>query len=782
MKKSEINNSDVMMGENVDIEAKVKELLDINQYEEVILLMDQCLNKEQTSDYYFYRAYARNKIYKNWDKNFKLILEDLNQAIAIDNDEDSLSLRFDVLDHYLSNKAREDDDRHIKGIGEQGEYEYYDDDEIPPNPEQPELDKYSLMMDETINTLIKQYPKAEYYVTKYDYYRNNRRENIEKACQLEPNPHIYLRRVDFEIGEGYIDIAKDYISKILDLSNKPEVLFDVVLQLIRLGDADKAVAIIKQLALVKTDKGTPFLLETRNVTRYLSNRIDILLEINKYSEYAQILSLYYHEDPGIGVSLICNLLHHKQFEVVLEYFDSSGLDNQILLWINGWAFFGIGNHKKAQEILYNLDGKKLSLECIATSMDSENYHELTKVSDLANSELFSYRFESQADDLFSLIPFENLELDSFMELILALFRPETSQRWRWRNKPNIYKMFELEGNESPLKHDLFQRTLHIVIQDMSRIAKANGPDTKELSETSIEQKLVDIVILTMLKNRFEIALSRFTMLENNKIESEAREAERREMMNRLAHNIKGIVSSISFPLERMKKEVPDKSRKLDEAIRGSNLIREMVNSINYSYNTKIDHIKYDIKHAPSESGSIYDILVTSLRDSITNVLYDKHISQYKDQYFISCEAHNRAIEEWENIFDDATLTNIDNFSSQHLFKLGCDIDKAKQFRVGNDMGSYLKLSMLFLEIVLNAVKYSAYVPHNVRKIIISFSPSDSHLIFNVSNIFNPEIKAISTGIGQFIIKNYSLVLDCIPDILIENGVYSLTMKFKNYWR
>jgi hypothetical protein len=288
--------------------------------------------------------------------------------------------------------------------------------------------------------------------------------------------------------------------------------------------------------------------------------------------------------------------------------------------------------------------------------------------------------------------------------------------------------------------------------------------------------------MLLLQNRFELALSKFIVMEIDKIESNAKEAERREMMNRLAHNIKGIVSSISFPLERMKREVPDKARKLDEAIRGSNLIREMVNTINYSYNTKIDHIKHDVKHAVSESGSIYDILVTSLRDSITNVLYDKHFSQYKDQYFISSEAHNRAIEEWENIFEDATLINIVNFSSQHLFNLDCDIDKAKQFRVGNDMGSYLKLSMMFLEIVLNAVKYSAYVPQKDRKVSISFSPSDSHLIFNVSNKFNPEIKAISTGIGQFIIKNYSLVLDCKPDNLIENGVYSLTMKFNNYWR
>lgn len=61
MKKPETSISDMKMGVNEDVEAKVKDLLDSKQYEDVILLMDQILDKEQTSAYYFYRAYARNK-------------------------------------------------------------------------------------------------------------------------------------------------------------------------------------------------------------------------------------------------------------------------------------------------------------------------------------------------------------------------------------------------------------------------------------------------------------------------------------------------------------------------------------------------------------------------------------------------------------------------------------------------------------------------------------------------------------------------------------------------
>lgn len=790
MKKSEINNSNVMMGEDVNIEARVKELLDTNQYEEVILLMDQCLNKEQTSDYYFYRAYARNKISKNWDNNFNLILEDLNKAITIDNDEDSLYLRFEVLHRYLQNEHSslssylDYGPHNIKSINENGDIEFYSETEAPSwtDHEAEEIEKYEILKDESLVKLIELYPKAWYYCMRFDWYTKDRLWNIEKACELDPQFYYFVRKADAEIEEGLYDRALNSVLRAKEL-NQDKIDADLTYKHARLltilGENDTAASVIKELVPIKTEEFNeekPVLLTKGRTWSQGYYGIELLYLADKVDEYAKLLSEYYKENPEwVPLELIQRLFEDKHYNLILQYFSYHYHKTQSILFMNICALLAAKEINTAKELIKDLNGQELYQECIDINLTPFSLEEIERKSRVLRFEQPSYGAYDDIDILFSLIRFDRLGVNTYLYLLESLFFK--------KDHLDLFEVYQdaldsFDNDSQSIDNDLRTDELSTKQNMVIRRMKLMQAFLHKLPY--IRSK--DPVKILLLQNRFELALSKFIIMESDKIENNAKESERREMMNRLAHNIKGIVSSISFPLERMKREVPDKARKLDEAIRGSNLIREMVNTINYSYNTKIDHIKHDIKHAVSESGSIYEILVTSLRDSITNVLYDKHFSQYKDQYFISSEAHNRAIEEWENIFNDATLTKIDNFSSQHLFNLDCDIDKAKQFRVGNDMGSYLKLSMMFLEIVLNAVKYSAYVPQNDRKISISFSPSDSHLIFNVSNKFNPEIKAISTGIGQFIIMNYSLVLDCKPDILIENGVYSITMKFMNYWR
>lgn len=789
MKKSEINFNDVKMGELVDIDAKVKELLDNKQYEEVIQLMDIALEKEQNSAYYFYRAYARNKISRNWDKNFKLILEDLNKAIAIDNDEDSLYLRFEVLHQYLQNQhsllySMEDGRHNIKSINNDGDLEYYSETENLKwtDKEAREIEKYDALMDESIDMLLELYPKASYYCMKSDWYTKDRLKNIEKACELDPQPWYFKRKADIEIEEGLYERALNSVVRAKE-RNQGKIDSDLTYKharlLIILGENDTAASVIKELVPVKKEEFNqekPILLTKGRTWSQGYYGIELFYLAGKIDEYANLLSEYYKENPDwVPLELIQRLFEDEHYNMIRRYFNNNDHKPQSVLFMNVCALLAVKEINSAKELIKDLNGEQLFQECVDINLTPISQEKDVRKSRVLRFEQPSYGAYDDIDVLFSFIRFDKLGVNIFINMVEALFFK--------KDHLDLYEVYQytlnsFNKNNQSMDNDLRTDELYADLYKSIRRMKLMQAILHELPYLRSK----DPAKMILLQNRFELALSKFIVMEIDKIESNAKETERREMMNRLAHNIKGIVSSISFPLERMKKEVPDKARKLDEAIRGSNLIREMVNTINYSYNTKIDHIKYDIKHAPSECGSIYDILVTSLRDSITNVLYDKHFSQYKDQYFISSEAHNRAIEEWENIFDDATLINIVDFSSQHLFSLDCDIDKAKLFRVGNDMGSYLKLSMMFLEIVLNAAKYSAYVPHNDRKISISFSQSDSHLIFNVSNKFNPEIKAISTGIGQFIIKNYSLVLDCIPDILIENGVYSLTMKFKNYWR
>lgn len=778
----------------MDITGEIKGLIDSKQYKEIIILMDQALAREESSDYYFYRAYARYESKSgNYEQNIKLILDDLNQAIAFDNDEDSLYLRFTVLGdyiNYLPNTLDLGYDSSIKSITHDGEiqfeeFSYEDDPDYIAHKDKitEEIEKYKALRGESLDKLIELYPTAKYYAIKHFYCHQDRLENIEKACELDPQYQYFVRKAEIEIEAGLYEQALNSVLRAKELSNgkiDADLTYKHARLLIILGDNDTAESVIKELVHIKDDNSghlnKPVLLTKGNYNRQGYYGIELLYLADKVDEYAKLLSEYYKENPDwVSLELMHVLFEGDNHDIFLKYFNYNDHQNQSILFMNICALLSINEVSSAEELINNLNGIELYQECIDIDLSpliEEKINETTRMKIPEQPSYFAYNY---IDFLFSLIRFDKLGVNIFIDIVNAiLFKKDRIRLYQ------IYEgvLFRFNENDrvkdNELKADVLQSELNKALRRM-KLMQAFLHELPFLRSK-------DSTKVIILQNRLELALSKYIIMETDKIEADAREAERREMMNRLAHNIKGIVSSISFPLERMKRDLPEKARKLDEAIRGSNLIREMVNTINYSYNTKVEHINYDIVHASEASASLYDMLITSLRDSITNILYDKHFAQYKDQYFSSSEVHDQAINEWETVFIKPTLDEIHNFTSKHLFALESSIDLVKKYKVGNDMGSFLKLSMMFLEIVSNAVKYSAYVPKHERKVNISFDDSGSNLIFNVSNKFNPDIKAISTGIGHFIINNYSQVLGCKPDIQIENQIYSLTMKFTNYWR
>ena len=356
MKKSEINFNDVKMGELVDIDAKVKELLDNKQYEEVIQLMDIALEKEQNSAYYFYRAYARNKISRNWDKNFKIILDDLNQAIAIDNDEDSLYLRFEVLHQYLQNQhsllySMEDGRHNIKSINNDGDLEYYSETENLKwtDKEAREIEKYDALMDESIDMLLELYPKASYYCMKSDWYTKDRLKNIEKACELDPQPWYFKRKADIEIEEGLYERALNSVVRAKE-RNQGKIDSDLTYKharlLIILDDYDTAESVIKELVPIKDEKGLypdrPVLLTKGQTWIQGYYGIELLYLAGKIEEYARLLSEYYKENPDwVPLELIQRLFEYDNYQLFLKYFNYNDHKNQSILFMNVCALLAV---------------------------------------------------------------------------------------------------------------------------------------------------------------------------------------------------------------------------------------------------------------------------------------------------------------------------------------------------------------------------------------------------------------------------------------------------------
>ncbi|MDP8203413.1 MAG: hypothetical protein P9L95_02640, partial [Candidatus Tenebribacter mawsonii] len=122
------------------------------------------------------------------------------------------------------------------------------------------------------------------------------------------------------------------------------------------------------------------------------------------------------------------------------------------------------------------------------------------------------------------------------------------------------------------------------------------------------------------------------------------------------------------------------------------------------------------------------------------------------------------------------------FLNKHLVKTTLDISKAKEYIIGDDKGSALKLLIIIQEIILNAVKYSSFVSKESRNLHIKFKADNNNISITVSNTFKPNVQVKSSGLGQEIIRNFSKLLQTEPIINTDNNLYSVEIRFKNIWR
>ena len=89
----------------------------------------------------------------------------------------------------------------------------------------------------------------------------------------------------------------------------------------------------------------------------------------------------------------------------------------------------------------------------------------------------------------------------------------------------------------------------------------------------------------------------------------------------------------------------------------------------------------------------------------------------------------------------------------------------------------LKLLILFQELILNAVKYSAFVKKDERFVSIQMSSTSNHISILVKNRFNLRKRARTTGIGHVVIENFAKLLQTDPVIKKDNDVYSVEITF-----
>jgi len=272
------------------------------------------------------------------------------------------------------------------------------------------------------------------------------------------------------------------------------------------------------------------------------------------------------------------------------------------------------------------------------------------------------------------------------------------------------------------------------------------------------------------------------IIEREKRENTIRIQERNQIMSNLSHTVKNMISTIIDPLENLKTSNEIKPVTIDNAIRGANLIRNLVNAMNLSFQGSLEDFNYDVKHASYyESSSLEQLITESLKYSVSCMFDGKYFERFMRNYFPTKAEFITAKNKWNEVSQSFDLNKIKKFINEYMLDLKLDIVPASKLVIGDEKGSSLKLLILFQEVILNAIKYSSFVDKGKREVLIKIITKNEKVSFIVSNNFENNIAVKSSGLGKEIIKNFSYLLDTEPVFTKKENKCIVKIIFPNMW-
>jgi two-component sensor histidine kinase len=301
---------------------------------------------------------------------------------------------------------------------------------------------------------------------------------------------------------------------------------------------------------------------------------------------------------------------------------------------------------------------------------------------------------------------------------------------------------------------------------------------KKESDHDKYRRLDDLV--RSLKKKFDSEVKTQEKLEKEEEISRAKIEERDRVIADLSHHIKNLVKSVIDPLRLCLEK--EKNPAIENAIRGADLIRQMVNAMNLTSKGSFADFAHDAKENKGQDAvQLYSVILESLKYSIGNMFDKKYFNVFMAKYMSTRECFDNIKTDWAKVSGSNEIEDILEFCRKHLFDIELKADSSINFMIGNSKGSAIKIMILFQEAILNAVKYAAFVPKDKRKIVISIDSDPQSFRFEVRNSYLPEQSVKGSGLGHIIIKNFCKLLNSEPVIVKTNNEFTLEIKFKNIW-
>jgi len=825
----------------------INELVDNKQYDEALNYLNRLIEHKGESYYYGFRAFVFGKKAYDLRQSLHDMakaFQDIEYALSMDHSErnllikrylivvgselDSFFWHFFDIDYEANRIVRLRDTMQRNGTQPEG---------IKDVDQQRFLD---LISDESylhvLDELITLNPKAAYYQWRAqkilrmlmhheksfsgEYNVSLAQQDIQAALEIEPNAERYKIKVDIEIaakmysqalhslemayendlnqeeylGEKYeilkkagrLEACLELLDEWYNLTEDKDNVLDLKFFLFNdLKAYKEAIAVLDKMISTSMPSivNPEIYLSTEVSDLSYARKLDILLQIQDYDSFAGLLHECFHKGLRMATAYYLNeLIKNDQHSVLLKHFADKELANTIIMWFVACAYSALDRCKEASNLIKTI-----------------NYDELYDAADgyfdIWNGKgLFNSCQLSRTDTvplLVSAMRPSKMNSFLFLELVTHLVLPK-----RTIIDPREFPDIELNHDTDRAEYDdSYFLNLRAYCEYLNAIGNCQVKDdglSYRISE--IENKImliqsVDYNSAKLSPGAFEImaAIERdlYKCKDNLHLESihQAKIEERNRIIANLSHSIKNMLKAVIGPLQTLREEIPEKAAIIDNAIKGANLIREIVNAINLSFNTSMDELNWDVLKPGKDSMTLQDMIADSLKYSIGNMFDFRYFPVYAENYFprsLGKADFEGITSEWNQA--QSSIDMVKDFCDRHLFKLELDLDDSRDYHVGNEKSSAIKLMILFQEMIFNAVKYTSFIPLEERTVQISLTRHDDKLRLMVRNSYSEKVRAKTTGVGKLVIENFAKVLGCEPKITTKDNIYSIEMEFADIWR
>lgn len=317
---------------------------------------------------------------------------------------------------------------------------------------------------------------------------------------------------------------------------------------------------------------------------------------------------------------------------------------------------------------------------------------------------------------------------------------------------------------------------------LAKTIEQDGKDlfAAKLKVALLEQMPCDIYSIPKTINRLYCRLVEQRMEQHAEEKYRARLDERNRVIAELSHHIKNLSASVSEPLENLRHRQGIPENVLEQALRGTGLIRNIVNAMNLSISGSTADFIFDATHLDQKPVTLDSIIWSALISAIPNMFDAKHFSMFQRNYFPTRDAFQSAREAWNAASATEDRELVLECLKNHFFDLSIEATGQSKLVLGDSKGSATKLLILCQEIMMNAVKYASTMDRERRTVRIHTSQETNQVVIGVENSCKTASKLKTSGVGHTIINNFAGLLGCEPEIQKAENSYSLKLAFANF--